>query len=210
MKGIKNIVWLLLAGSLILTVACGGGNGDDEAVSDGRYVEVDITPPVEGRFSSFLSDDGTIVCFDSGLAVRYESADSGDSWSESPGPGSYTDRYQNAQGAALLPDGSLIVFIQEEGLVTVAPDGSSKPYPVSDIDKVIADGDNIMLSQLQVMGDRLLLSYNIGGMVSQSVRQGSPIGGQGPVTQDAPSGERRAPQPGNSSSGTTGGALLCR
>jgi len=218
MKSLKSIICLLLAGSLLFAAACGNKPGNIAAAAEGRYVESDITPPVEGRFTSFISADGTIVCFDAGLAVRYESTDGGASWSENPGPGSGSDRFLGVQGGALLPDGSLLVFIQGEGLVTVAPDGNVKPYPVEDIDKAIADGENIMLSQLQVMGERLFLSYNVGGMVSQSVRAGRPIGGQGPDTQSGPQGDSsggQGPQgeqprtaPGGTTSGTVGGGAM--
>jgi len=159
---------------------------------DGRYVEIDITPPFEGRFYTFTSENGTLICYDVGLTVRYESADGGESWISSPGPGSKTDRYQSVEGGALMPDGSLLVFVQGEGLAVVASDGTSKPYPVETVDKAIADGENIMISQLEVMGDRLLLNYNAGGMTSSSVRQGVPIGGQRPATQGDTQG---GPQP---------------
>ena len=223
MKHFKSIICLLLAGSLIFVSACGNKGGSDGAAKDGRYVESDITPPVEGRFTTFIGDDGTIVCFDAALAARYESSDGGATWSEYPGPGSDSDRFNSVQGSALLPDGSLLVFIQGEGLVLIAPDGSAKPFPVAEIDKAIADGENIMLSQFHATGDRLLISYNAGGMVSQSVREGRPIGGQGPVTSGGPQDGTQGPQgqgpqdgtqgpqrpqgsaPGSSSSGTTAG-----
>jgi len=180
----RKILCLLLAGIMMFSTACGGGNGSGVTYDDGRFVEFDITPPVEGRFSSYLSDGGNIVCFDAGLRNRFESADGGANWSVSPGPGRNTDRYFSVQGGALLPDGSLLVYMQGEGLEIVAPDGSSKPYPVVDIDKAIANGENVFVSQLQATGDRVLISFTAGGMASQSVRQGGPVGGS--VTTEGP------------------------
>jgi len=222
MRHFRKILFLLLAISLMLTAACGSGSEKSVIGEDGRFVELDITPPIEGLFSSYLSDDGKIVCFDEGLANRYESADGGATWSVSPGPGKNTDRYLYHQGGALLPDGSLLVYIQGEGLIIVAPDGSGKPYPVGDLDKTIADGENVFLSQLQVLGDRLLIEFTAGGMFSQSVRQGVPIGegtttggpqagtprttsgGAPDIDPDAP-GMESNPAPGRTSGSSPGG-----
>ena len=182
MKHIKKILCLMLAGSLLLLAACGNNNLGNENVKEnpgeGRYIESDITPSIEGRFVSFIGADGTIVCYDDGLNTKYESADGGGSWKEAPGPGNGTDRYRNAQAGALLSDGSLIGFLQGEGLIIVSPDGSSKPYPVKEIDDAIASGENIRISLLKSLGpDRLLLGYSVGGMIMQSTQGARPVGG---------------------------------
>ena len=204
MKHFKHLLCLLLAGSLLFSAAC-GSKGDDGVLSgEGRFIEIDITPPIEGRFTSYLTQDGIIVCFSDGLKSRFESADGGDSWTESPGPGKDSDRYQFVQGGALLPDGKLLAFIQGEGLLKIAPDGKSEPYPVSEIDKAIAGGENVFVSLLQAFGDKLLVSYSVGGFAIQNVRGGVPIGGSsssggGPVGQrgDSPvSGYGAVPQQG--------------
>ncbi|MCL2153164.1 MAG: extracellular solute-binding protein [Oscillospiraceae bacterium] len=177
MKNLKLVISVLLAGSMLLTAACGGKNNDE--VTDfevGRYVETDITPPINGRFSSYLSAEGSIVCFSEGLTARFESADGGANWTETPGPGGNTERYMSAQDGTMLDDGSLLVFVQGEGLEIVAPDGSARKYPVKELDDAIASGENVSLSMTQALGDRLIISYMIGGFV-QLARAGDTPGG---------------------------------
>ena len=182
MKRIKRSLCLLLAGSLLLMTACSGEKNekkDDPGQAEkGRYVESDITPPIEGRFTSFLGADGTLICYDDGLNTKYESADGGKSWTNSPGPGGGTDRYQNAQAGTLLSDGRLLGFLQGEGMVIVSPDGSSEPFPMKDIDDAVANGKTVMISLLQVVSaDRFILSYTLGGVVMQSTQGSRPLGG---------------------------------
>ena len=195
-KYLKLILCLTLAGILLLLAACGaGGNsgGANASGLSGRFVETDVTPPIDGRFKSFLASDGTIVCFVEGLVTRYDSADGGISWVESPGPGRDSDRYLSVSTGALLPDGELLVYIQGEGFVIIAPDGSSKPFPVADIDKAIGDGEVVFVSLIKFLGaDRLLVSYVIGGMVIQG---GGP---EGSATQG------RTEEPGEQSGGPIG------
>jgi len=206
MKSLRKLLCLLLAGCLLFAAACGNGKNKDNNADFGvgRYVETDITPPIDGRFTCYLSADGTIVCFDSGLNTRYESADGGGSWSELPGPGRNSDRYQFLQGGALLPDDSLLVFIQGEGLQIVSQDGNSRHFPVEEIDNAHANDENVNITLLQVLENRLLISYMIGGFMQQT-RGGGPMGGgnttsgggpqgggpgsgPGPVTQTGPQG----------------------
>ena len=181
MKRIKRSLCLLLAGSILLLAACGKENEkkDDRGPSAaGRYVESDITPPIEGRFTSFLGADGMLVCYDDGLNTKYESTDGGANWTQSPGPGGGTDRYQNAQAGTLLPDGRLLGFLQGEGMVLVSPDGSSEPFPVKEIDGAMANGETVMISLLQAVGsDRFIISYTLGGVIMQSTQGARPIGG---------------------------------
>lgn len=195
-KWLKQTFCLLLACSFILITACGGKNNENTQTgeSSGRYVEKDITPPVDGQFASFLTEDETIVCFNEGLKNRYESTDGGQTWAETPGPGAQSERYRDVTSGTLLNDGRLLVFVPGEGLLIVDADGSSQPYPVAEIDEAIAKGDNVMISLLQAVSDeRLLLSYTIGGMMQ--VTRSEPAGGDavgeesvsigsGPVTQD--------------------------
>ncbi|MDR0490949.1 MAG: hypothetical protein LBH28_06865, partial [Oscillospiraceae bacterium] len=193
MKHLKRIVYPMLAAILLFTTACNNGKKDDEKNTDnlaGRYVETDITPPVEGQFVSFLAADGTIVCFEQGLATRYESSNGGETWNEMPGPGRGNDRFENVRSGALLPDGSLLVFIQGEGMAIVSADGNCEHCPVAEIDKAIANGDNIMISSLLSLGnDRFLLEYNTGGMMMQipdSSSNGTDNGGGGPSSGSGP------------------------
>jgi len=177
---------------MLFLVACGGGD-DGALFSGGRYVETDVTPPIEGRFTSYLTDDGTIVCLSEGLKTRFDSADGGESWTEKPAPGRDTDRYQFVQSVALLPDGAMLVFLQDEGFVKIAPDGGKQPYAVDEIDKLIADGENVFVSLLQAFGDRLLMSYSSGGFAIQSTR---PDGGSGAIGQRRIDGQSDAAAPG--------------
>jgi len=206
MKYLKQTICILLAGCLLFSSACGGRkNNDSNIFGVGRYIETDITPPIDGRFTSFLSAGDAIVCFSEGLQTRYESTDGGDSWNESPGPGKNSERYQYLLGGSLLPDGSLLVFVQGEGLEIVSPDGSSKKYPIDEIDNVIAGGENITLSFMQALDNRFLISYMIGGFMQQT-RGGGPAGGgpQGGSPQGTFRGESviGEPQGGNVQGGS--------
>jgi len=209
---------LLLAGALLFTAACGSkeNGNENDPTSAGRYVESDITPPIDGRFTSFLSAGGAIICFSEGLKTRYESMDGGGSWNESPGPGGGTDRYRNVESQTMLQDGSLLVYIQGEGLGIVAPDGRFVPYAIDDIDKEIAEGNNISLPLIQALsGDRLVISYMTGGMI-QSTQGRAPLGGsatpdenlQGDVREAAPAPAGGPGAQGEPRGGTSGGSSI--
>ena len=182
MKQLNRIICLILAGAIVLLTACNSGvqsNGENSSGESGRYVETDITPPLDGRFASFLTSEGTIACFGEGLVTRYDSTDGGASWVQTPGPGSNTDRYQSVSTGTLLPDGNILAYVRDEGLLVISPDGDGKQYPLADIDKAIEDGENVIVSLLKSLGnDRLIINYDIGGMVIQG---GGP---EGPVDHD--------------------------
>lgn len=180
MKKTKRLLCLLLAGGISLLAACGNNNAIEsdnsgasstpDSVTEGRYVETDITPPVDGAFTSFLKEDGTIICYDSGLKNRYESTDGGGSWNSLLGPGANTDRYQQVNAGTLLADDSLLVYVTDEGLVKIAPDGSETAYPIEAIDHAVANGEFVNISFMKALsGDRLIISYSSGG-VAQTVR----------------------------------------
>ena len=155
----KKLILLALLGMLLLGLsAClDGANGGAATPATGRYVEVDITPPVTGRFISLLAQDDSIVVFDAGLRTRFDSADGGESWNESPGPGHGDDRFLHVTVASLLPDGSLLVFVPNEGLVKISPDGSDERFFIEEI-------DGAMVSMMAVLeDDRLLLTYSAAG-----------------------------------------------
>jgi len=169
MKKLKRILSILLAGSIIFIAACNGSIGSigDAGLQSGpvmgRYVEIDVTPPIEGRFSTFVTDDGTIVCFDAMLTTRYESKDNGESWSAAPLSGRDAGNPGFLLNSTMLSDGSLLAFAFNEGLVLISPDGSSQPFPMSEIDSAIMSGDSAMVSLLQALdNDRLVISYMIG------------------------------------------------
>ncbi len=184
MRLLKHILPLLLIAGLLSLTACGNGDGtsaaqdgdgnattesEQNSTQKGRYVETDVTPPVEGQLTSFLAADGSIVCFDEGLKTQYKSADQGKSWTTSPGPGANTGRYQNIRSSTMMADGSLLIYVQDEGLSIIAPSGDAKPFPIDEIDKAIAEGQNVFVSLLRSLtDDRFLLSYVAGGMMQVS------------------------------------------
>ena len=199
MKHTNRAICLILATAVLFLTACHSGgqkSGGDTPGQTGRYVETEITPPIDGLILSFPASDGTIVCFSEGLTMRYESADGGANWTESPGPGKDNPMCQDIRAGALLPDGNVLTYIQGIGLVKISPDGSSEPYPVADIDKATEDGEFAAVSLLQPLGnDRLLISYNIGGIVVQRDRPGEAEPQEGTPAQNvigsAPVGRMR-------------------
>ena len=154
-----------LLGILLLATACNnndGGSNATAATTTGRYVEVDITPPIDGRFISLVANDGTLVAFDEGLRTRYDSINGGETWTQSPGPGSGTDRFMNVQAAAFLPNGRLLVYEQGEGMVAVAMDGTAEHFPIAEIDDAIAEGDSHIVSLIQMLdNEQVLLTYSV-------------------------------------------------
>ena len=216
MKHINRIIILMLAGTIMLLTACGTGaqnGGKNTTDQAGRYVETDVTPPIDGQFASFLAADGTVVCFSEGLVSLYTSADGGISWIESPGPGENNPLFRDIRSGTLLPDGGILAYIQGSGLVKIAPDGRSEPYPIAEIDKAIKDGDNVFVSLLQSLGnDRLLFSYMIGGMMIQERPQDSDPEGSEPKILDpedsAQQDSAQQRQPGQQGSGTRSGNTI--
>jgi len=159
---------ICMIGVLLLVTAC-GGNGENEntqgratSTATGRYVEIEITPPIEGRFISLVTPDGTLAAFDEGLQTRYDSIDDGETWTQSPGPGSGNERFMDVQAAAILPDGNLLVYMQGYGMTKISSNGSTEHFPVEAIDSEIADGDSHIVSLIQVIDEQqILLSYNV-------------------------------------------------
>jgi len=154
----RFITICLLAAVLLFAAAC--SRNDNAAVASvGRYVEQDITPPIDGPFMSFLTYDGSLVVYSQDLLTKHTSTDGGETWIESPGPGSMGDPLSVTAGA-LLPDGRLLAFIQDEGLWAISEDGSRERFPVAQIDNPLADGMHVMVQFLEVLGEnRLLISH---------------------------------------------------
>ena len=191
MKKFKRILSLVLAGSLIFLAACGnagygsdssgvadgsngsgGGIGASNLGENGRYVEIDISPPIEGRFTGFLGADGEIICFDADLTMRYESHDNGETWSATPGPFAGSGNPYFLLASTLLPDGSILAFDFEEGLIQIFQDGKTEPYLMSEIDYALNSGGGMVnISLLQYLSDnKLLMSYSksSGSMMSRT------------------------------------------
>ena len=199
-KFIKIAIYMGLIAVLLLSTACRGDNGSNgvdtagtgatgagasgsgsnrpaatATGTAGRFMERDISPPIAGQFMSFITDDGTLVAFDQGLRTRYDSTDSGETWTQSQGPGSGTDRFMGVQVASFMPCGSLLVHMFGEGVIKVDPSGNTTDFPIESIDSAIADGDTVMVSLIEVLGeDRLLLSYTIMGGSHMHIGRGAP------------------------------------
>ena len=185
MEKIKRVLSIIMAGSILFLAACGttsndtnDGNNNGSEINNngfinhntqGRYVEVDISPPIDGRFTSYLRADGTIVCFDENLTARFKSKDNGKIWSELPGPFHGTSNPHFIMASTLMPDDSLLIFAFDLGLLLIKTDGTVEPFDISDINEAINDDNNVNVSMLQALSeDRLLISYTIssGGIFS--------------------------------------------
>ena len=155
-----------LLGILLLATACSNNEGSntvaDTAARAGRFVEADITPPIDGRIINLIANDGTLVAFDEGLRTRFDSTNGGETWTQSPGPGSGTDRFESVQTAAFLPDGRLLVYEQGVGMVAVSPDGTAEHFPIAEIDDAIAEGDSHIVTLIQMLdNEQVLLTYSV-------------------------------------------------
>ena len=131
----------------------------------GRYVQQEITPPINGWFTTAVSPEGNLVAFNQGFTQRFDSQDLGQTWVSTQGPGYGNNQFQEVQTVAYLPNGNLLVYFQGYGMTEVAPDGSTTHFPVADIDQNIADGDSHNVSVIQVLdNNQVLLSYSVDWM----------------------------------------------
>ena len=179
---LKIAICMGLTAVLLLSTACGGNNGSNgnsmaeaattgtdgnraaatATAATGRYVEVDVTPPIDGWFMSLIAQDGTLAAFDEGLRTRYDSTNMGETWTPSPGPGSGTDRFEGVRTAAFLPDGRLLAYVQYEGMTKISPDGATEHFPVDEIDSAVADGDTHNITLIQALDNgQIMLTYSI-------------------------------------------------
>jgi len=196
-KSIKTIICLTLVAALLITslAACRNNNGENNQTATGnrtntqttalptggssgagRFVELDITPPIDGQFLSFLTDDGTIVAIDNALRQKYSSIDGGNTWSGAPGPLYNSDEFPFVRAAALLQDGSLLAFLHDEGLVKIQPNGSTSPFSIARIDSAMAGSDDVHvnISLIEILSnDRVLLSYTIHEISQVQMGQGA-------------------------------------
>ena len=220
MRNMKRLMSLVISICLLILPACNGKK--NKTNTTGRYIESEITPPVEGHFTSFVNDDGIIICIDEGLTTRYESYDNGITWSESSFLKDETKTLDNIQYITLLDDGRLLVFQFDEGLFIISTDGECQRYSVPEIDKAISENDGISVSLLTSLSDDLfIIRYTTGGMFTQAVKGGVPLNGNDNNDTFA-SGDNEVPddldtrngpiQEPNTSSGTheatTGGGMM--
>lgn len=181
MKKPTQALALLLCALLALSLAACGGPGGNAPAATGRYVETDITPPgAEGEtLRSFLTPEGSLVCFGQGLIKRWDSADGGATWQESEGPGAKETRLANAWLYTLLPGGDIVAALPSQNgdstgeLLRVTPDGIASHFAVPRLDEAIAEGKKPYVSLLTALSDeRLLLSYSTGMSFSHSSEDG--------------------------------------
>lgn len=171
MKKMKVVLCILLACAMLALTACQSGGEQGVQGEGGRYVETDITPPeAEGQsLKSFVGPDGTIRCYTDGLKDCYTSEDNGESWTRTDGPGAGSEAFVNLWNYTLLEDGNILGALVDketmrlESLAKILPDGSTEPYPVAELDEMIAAGKEVSIIQLQALpGNRLLLGYASG------------------------------------------------
>jgi hypothetical protein len=175
---IKILICLMM---LLAVSACKGGN-IAESESFGRYVEIEITPPVEGRFMSFLTQDDKLMVVDQELSQMFSSSDGGETWDNMPLD---IDAEMSVTAGTLMPDGRFLVFIQNKGLAILSADGTMEDFPVSEIDTPISQGRQVTISFMQVLGDdRFLLEYTVmdnrgmvQGQTTQRAQRGAVVRG---------------------------------
>ena len=154
----KIILFCLMLG--LLTVAACSREGGEVNDALGRYVEIEITPPIEGRFMSFVTSDDRIIAVNQNLSQMFSSADGGDSWTELPLDVDTDELWVTA--GTIMPDDRFLVFVQDEGLAVLSADGTRESFPVAEIDTPISQGRQVMVSFMQVLGDnRLLMEYTV-------------------------------------------------
>jgi len=179
---------------LLFTVGCSGkkeseddSNNSNIENKSGRFIEYEVTPPIDGGFVTFLTEGDNIVCFDRGLKVRCDSQDGGKTWNESEGPGADNERFGNVESGSIAPDGSIFVYIEGEGIFKILPDGSDLKVPVKELDEVLANGEGIMFAGFKALSeDRLYLSWLAGGNFSiQRIEPGDNNEGGGGEEQGA-------------------------
>ncbi len=183
MKTIKRWTAFLLCCALVLAcVGCAGaeapasgsgssgggiGGGVPAPGGKGRYVETDITPPdAQGeQLHSFLAEDGALECYNWDLTKKFTSTDGGENWQESDGPGAGGTLTGRVQACTRLASGSLLVAMSNNngsttGLVRLAPDGTTQPFPVAPLDEAIETGPSTHIGLLRAVSeDRLLLNF---------------------------------------------------
>ncbi|MCL1803305.1 MAG: ABC transporter substrate-binding protein [Eubacteriaceae bacterium] len=177
MKIKKRIACLIAACLLAISAACTGSGNKPATETISRYIESDITPPIEGQFYSFLTPEGVIACYSQGLGEFYESSDGGNSWSQKPGPGANSDRFAGVIAAALIGSDKLIAFHPSEGMLIIDPDGQAEHFPIEAMDEALAKGEWVMVSFLAAPTEnRLVVAYTIGGFMQQ-VQSAAPVAG---------------------------------
>jgi len=201
---------------LLFTAGCSGkksADNDSNSVNNeskpGRFIEYDISPPIDSEFLTFLIEGNNIVCFDRSLETRCDSTDGGATWRKTEGPGAGSDHLKNMESMTVAPDGSIFVYIKGEGVFKILPDGSEEKVPIKELDDVISNGENLMLTRLQALStDRILLSWMAGG--NFSVQRFVPGENEGIDEETSEtvmgSGSGSEPNTGSNDAGTTDGS----
>ena len=139
----------------------GAGRTAVGAGGQGRFVEYDITPPVDGEGLVITqTPGGTVVVFTQGLRARFDSIDGGASWTRTPGPGRDTDAFEGVSAIAYCLDRGLIGLMPQVGVVAISQDGGYEHIPIASIDEAIESGQTVNAQVMQVLaGGGLLMSY---------------------------------------------------
>ena len=173
----KFISAMIVAGSLAVATACGNAGYDTEGQHNGgnvgavgqlsqvnatgRFVETSITPAGHNDLFTLTSPAGNLVAYSADLSTRFYLSD-GVTWAESPGPGADSNVFATVTAGAYLPDGRLLVYLDNVGMVAVNAAGDVEHVPVEAIDQIVADGMNASMYLIEVVDqDQFILSYSL-------------------------------------------------
>ena len=133
------------------------------ANGEGRYIETDITPPMDAAmFMSFVNDNH-IIAVKQDLSEKFASADNGVTWTALPWDVTLpNENVLYASSATLLSDGRLLAFVQDMGLFLFSEDGNAEEFVIQEIAEALANEDMVLVSYMDALrDDRLLISYTI-------------------------------------------------
>lgn len=170
----KRLCGALMAGALLITScsapAASGNTGAGSAATPasgaaapvGAFVERDVTP-AEAADSGFVllkGLDNTLTLMDVGAdpALRWDSADGGDTWQKSELAWLDADaraRLGDIMDMTLMEDGSLVVANRKAELYHIATDGTCVQIPVAELEGY-AEPDERGEEAVHVGVDRLL------------------------------------------------------
>lgn len=182
MKKLKQMFCILLAASVLFLVACGNGTGSsglNGEITKGKYVEKEITPPVnsEGTLFTLYPGENKITVFTGGLLQRFDSQDGGNTWQESEGPGAANSELANTTNLAMFADGSLLAAIQEEvneqgigkvSFAKVMADGTVEPFSISEFEDTVKETDYVYISTFKILSqDRIHIDFSGGDSMQQ-------------------------------------------
>lgn len=177
MRSIKKAWAVLLVGILLIVSGCqatpteksstdnvSGIENTKVEIGAGRYVETDITPDGEDILSVVQFPSGRLSMFTTGLKSRYDSTDSGASWTKAEGPGEKAPELVNACNIIVGKDDALLVALSGDnevvisGIKKVYADGTVEDFLVPEIDALVQSGNFYIGIMVGLNGDKFFLS----------------------------------------------------